>query len=107
MLQLLAWVSGLLNSIATNAPYLEAFGGEAFVWWQGVVFALLLYPAAWLLGIILPRLTLAFASGATVGGAVSSAIALFTWNPDFLPGSLLTCLIGYLTTAGQRTRVGG
>lgn len=87
MLQLLAWIFGLLNSIATNAPYLEAFGGVPFVWWQGVVFAVSLYPAAWLLGLILPRLVLNVASGAMVARytrALSGELALAefqkTWS---------------------------
>jgi hypothetical protein len=104
MLQLLAWIIGLINSFAMNTSYL---GEQTYFWWQGMIFAVLLYPAVWLLGFIFPRLTLNFASGAMVGGAAASVFALFTLNFAFLPGALLTWLSGYLTAKGQSIRLGG
>lgn len=104
MLQLIAWIVGLVNSVSINAPYLS---DTPYVWWQGIAFAILLYPAVWLLGFIFPRLTLNVASGAMVGGAASSALALFSGNLALLPGSLLTWLSGFLTARGQNNRLGG
>lgn len=103
MLQILAWILGLINSVATNAPYL---GDTPYVWWQGIVFSVVLYPAVWLVGFVFPRLTLNAASGAMVGGAASSVLALFTGNLELLPGSLLTWLSGYLAARGQNNRLG-
>ena len=104
MLQLLAWIIGIVNSVSINAPYLR---DAPYVWWHGIAFAVLLYPAVWLLGFVFPRLILNVASGAMIGGAISSALALFTGNLELLPGSLITWLSGYLAAKGQNLRLGG
>jgi hypothetical protein len=102
--QLAAWIVGLSTSLGINAPY--AFD-TASVWWQGIVFGVLLYPGIWLLGFVLPRLTLNFASGAMIGGGISAVIAVFQQEWPFIVGSLVTLAVGYLTAWGQNRRVEG
>lgn len=104
MFQLGAWLIGLAMSFGINAPYAAE---TTNVWWQGIVFGVLLYPGVWVLGFVLPRLSLNFASGAMIGGWVSAAAALFTQNWAFLAGSLITGFVGWLTAMGQNKRVGG
>ena len=103
MFQLLAWIWGLTISLSINAPYwLET----RFTWWVGIVFAILLQPAVWLLGLIFPRLILNLASGTMVGGFMAAAAALLSGNPSFVFGSLLTWGSGFLAAKGQYLRFG-
>lgn len=104
MFQLLAWIAGLGLSIGLNAPYAAE---TTYVWWQGIVFGVLLFPGVWVLGFLLPRLSLNFASGAMIGGALSAVGALFTQNWSYLAGSMITAIVGWLTAHGQDKRVNG
>jgi len=104
MLQIIAWVFGLGLSFGINAPYAA---DTSYVWWQGIVFAVLLFPGVWLVGLVLPRLTLNLASGAMIGGFLSAGVAVFSQSWSCLVGSLLTGVVGLMTANGQNSRLGG
>lgn len=94
-----AWVLGLGAGVFFNIP------SDNFVWWFGLAFGLALYPALFPLGLVFPRLTVSFASGAMVGGGFAFVISVFTTEWAYVPGSLTTLVIGFFCVSGQWARL--
>lgn len=80
--------------------------GASSQWWWGPVLAIVLWPAVWIVGLAIPRLSLNFASGCMIGGAIGTAVSVLGTAWSFVPGGLLVALSGLAVTKGQYLRLG-
>lgn len=102
MLLLPAWVLGIVIGFFANIPSNDDVYPNH--WWYGLVFGLVLFPAMWVLGLILPRIVFYFASGAMIGGAFSIVISIINKDWLYLSGGFATLLVGFFSAFGQFIR---
>lgn len=95
-----AWLVGLVLGVSINVA-----SEDEIVWWYRMVFGLALFPALFPLGMIFPRLTMGFTSGAMIGGGLALAISVFTTEWTFIPRSLAMLVVGFFCVSGQWARI--
>ena len=97
MLQFFAWLAGISYAIGLT-------DNSNLSWWIPLVIGLCFYPGVWLVGLILPTLSIAAASGFAIGSVIAAIISATRSNWSLIPGFIVSALVSLAAIYGQDSR---